>query len=640
MAIVKMKLVNFINLSVEKNDIDGFAYKYLIDSDELQPEYAMKILDNVNGLETYSAENPCVDLKRRCNTLLQAFGIKDYIYEDCSEDDKFDSIEIAQKLSIIEKQCSDIKSDEEQLESKIDQYKQIIKQLQPLTNLDVKLDQLFKMTYFKIRFGCIPKRNYSRLMMFIHELEALVFPVSSVGEYEWLLYILPTSYEAKVDAFFNSLHFERSKIYGEMEGTPSEVISKLTVLVQNTQTELFEKINIKNGFISDNTKELLRITSIIVKRSKIYLLRKYATHTKNSFHIIGWMPEEKLKKVSALIEDDPCVGLMVLDNDQSSKVKTPTLLKNNWLIKPFEFLVKMYGLPAYNEIDPTGFVALVYLVLFGMMFGDVGQGIIIALAGILLACKKIALGGVMVGAGLSSIVFGFLYGSIFGMEDVLVPIMMNPMDDINTMLIIGISLGAFLIMSAMVLNIINSIKKKEVGQLLFDRNGLAGLLFYGLIIYSAAGYVFKFNFTIPLSITIGILILLLILIFLKHPLENIIRRRKEILPEDKAGFFIEAFFELIDMLLSFLSNTVSFVRVSAFAINHVGLSMAVMIMSEMFTGTGSIIVIVIGNIIVIGLEGLIVGIQGMRLTYYELFSRFFSGEGKPFTPLGYNIDQE
>lgn len=640
MAIVKMKLVDFINLSVEKNDIDGFAYKYLIDSDELQPEYAIKILDNVNGLETYSAENPCIELKRRCNTLLQTFGIKDYVYDGCDDENEFDAIEIAQKLSIIEKKCSDIKIEEEQIIGKIDQYKQIIKQLQPLTNLDVKLDQLFKMTYFKIRFGCIPKRNYSRLMMFIHELEALVFPVSSVGEYEWLLYILPASYEAKVDAFFYSLHFERSKIYGEMEGTPSEVITKLNIMVQETQNELLAKINEKNGFINDNTKQLLSLTAKIVKRSKIYLLRKYATHTKNSFHVIGWMPEDKLKKVSVLIEADPCVGLMVLDNDQASKVKTPTLLKNNWLIRPFEFLVKMYGLPSYNEIDPTGFVALVYLLLFGMMFGDVGQGVIIALAGLLLAFKRVALGGIMVGAGMSAIIFGFLYGSIFGMEDVLVPMMMNPMDDINTMLIIGISLGAFLLMSAMILNIVNSIKKKEVGQFLFDRNGIAGLLFYGLIIYTAAGFIFKFAYTIPLGVTIGILIFLLILIFFKHPLENIIRRRKDILPEDKSGFFIEAFFELIDMLLSFLSNTVSFVRVSAFAINHVGLSMAVMIMSEMFTGTGSIIVIVIGNIVVIGLEGLIVGIQGMRLTYYELFSRFFSGEGRPFTPLGYNIDQE
>ena len=90
---------------------------------------------------------------------------------------------------------------------------------------------------------------------------------------------------------------------------------------------------------------------------------------------------------------------------------------------------------------------------------------------------------------------------------------------------------------------------------------------------------------------------------------------------------------MVDMLLSFASNTVSFVRLSAFAINHVGLSMAFIILSDLSSGIGKVIILILGNVLIIGLEGLIVGIQGLRLVYYELFSRFYSGEGKPYTPI-------
>ena len=105
------------------------------------------------------------------------------------------------------------------------------------------------------------------------------------------------------------------------------------------------------------------------------------------------------------------------------------------------------------------------------------------------------------------------------------------------------------------------------------------------------------------------------------------------MPENKGGFFLETVFEMIDMLLGFASNTISFVRISAFAINHVGLSMAVMILADMGTGFAHVAIVIFGNFLVIVLEGMIVGIQGLRLVYYELFSRFYKGDGRPYLPL-------
>jgi V/A-type H+-transporting ATPase subunit I len=107
-------------------------------------------------------------------------------------------------------------------------------------------------------------------------------------------------------------------------------------------------------------------------------------------------------------------------------------------------------------------------------------------------------------------------------------------------------------------------------------------------------------------------------------------QRKPVVP---GGFWVETVFEMVDMLLSFASNTISFVRISAFAINHVGLSMAVMILADMGTGIGHVIIVIIGNALILVLEGMIVGIQGLRLVYYEMFSRFYKGDGRPYEPI-------
>ena len=95
---------------------------------------------------------------------------------------------------------------------------------------------------------------------------------------------------------------------------------------------------------------------------------------------------------------------------------------------------------------------------------------------------------------------------------------------------------------------------------------------------------------------------------------------------------MEAFFELFEIVLSFVTNTVSFLRVGAFALNHAGMmSVVVMFMTTMNTGA-SIGIAIFGNLLVIGLEGLIVGIQVLRLGFYEMFSRFYDGGGREFKP--------
>ena len=189
------------------------------------------------------------------------------------------------------------------------------------------------------------------------------------------------------------------------------------------------------------------------------------------------------------------------------------------------------------------------------------------------------------GGGASSLIFGFLYGSVFGKENVIKPILTSPMNDINIMLVYGVAVGAVFILMAMILNIINGIKNKDIKKIFLEENGLAGIILYTLV-------------------------------------KN--KKQKATTP------FVEKIFEIIEMILSFLSNTISFLRLAAFAINHAGLCMAVYLLADMTQGAGSFLIAVIGNVIVLVLEGLIVGIQTLRLEYYELFSRFYDGTGKEY----------
>lgn len=248
------------------------------------------------------------------------------------------------------------------------------------------------------------------------------------------------------------------------------------------------------------------------------------------------------------------------------------------------------------------------------------------LFGLYMLIKKNNLGSILVAGGLSSIGFGFLYGSIFGREDLIKSILMSPMENITTMLISGIVVGTILILISMLLNIINGIKNSDIKRTLFEGNGLAGFLMYGFVLVLIAYYFLKGKLLLPVNIIVTILAVLLIVILFNDSITKLVTSKKD---EVKVPF-VEKIFEVIEMLLSFASNTISFLRLAAFAINHTGLCMAVYLLADMATGAGNLAISIFGNIIVIVLEGLIVGIQVLRLEYYELFSRFYSGNGREY----------
>jgi V/A-type H+-transporting ATPase subunit I len=323
-------------------------------------------------------------------------------------------------------------------------------------------------------------------------------------------------------------------------------------------------------------------------------------------------------------------------------LEPPTRLANPWFLKPFEFLVTNFGNPGYQEMDPTPIFSVLYVVMYGAMFGDIGQGFVLICIGILaLMIKKLksmhSLAGVMVYIGMSSVFFGFLYGEIFGHETSkifgagLKALWMSPIDNVLPILMIAVVFGAGVICLAILLSMFNSIREKNYGRLLFSPNGMAGLTFYGVFLY--IGFCILNGKTYP-SWVYFILIFDGLLIMFEKLLERLLFKHHG---ADSEPFSpIVGFVEVFDASFSFLTNTISFIRIGAFAISHSALMSVVFILAgdPNASPIGYWIAILIGNMFVIGMEGFIVAVQALRLNYYEFFFKFFRANGKPFEPLG------
>jgi V/A-type H+-transporting ATPase subunit I len=305
--------------------------------------------------------------------------------------------------------------------------------------------------------------------------------------------------------------------------------------------------------------------------------------------------------------------------------------------------VNTFARPRYEEIDPTFLIAITFPLLYGAMFGDVGHGLVLAVIGWFLS-KRTTLGGLLVACGLSGMIFGFIYGSVFGFEEVL-PHLIRPSESIIKLLGIAVGVGIVLINIGILLNLYNAIRARDWARFFFDSNGLAGWILYLSFLIVVAqifgrliahrdlfpGYVFN------LAI-IGMVLGILLAVIFSEPLKRWMEGHHPLIEGSAVIFGVQAFFEMVEKFISMFSNTLSYVRVGAFAIVHAGFTSAVFVIARLVSGgaeggLGFWTVVVLGNLFVIGLEAFIVFIQTMRLHYYEFFSKFFRGGGSPYEPL-------
>jgi V/A-type H+-transporting ATPase subunit I len=488
------------------------------------------------------------------------------------------------------------------------------------------IDEMRDMEYYDFKMGILSKEDRLKLKKNYENILAVLLHTGSSAEGEVYFAFYPKKLESEITRILRSLNFKEIIIPKTYSGTPKQIrveieSKKARLLVEiETQQRIIDEFKIK---YTDKIKSMMGHIWLMGKVDEVKNQLAVSSHY---FYISGWIADSDKEQIKAELSAHK--DMLILFEDEVS-MNPPTKLKNNWLFKPFEWMVNMYGTPAYNEIDPTPFVSLSYLLLFGMMFGDLGQGFVLLVAGYFLA-KKSQLGGIIARMGVASMIFGTLYGAVFGLETVIPTLWMKPFENINDILIVAISVGIGLLLISHTLGIVNAYRRKDLEKGLFGKEGLAGVVLYVTLLLMVGGMLLGMSL-IPTALAIPLIVITIVSILFSLPLTNLVEKKRPLLEGDVSGYYIESVFEILETFLSMLSGTVSFIRVGAFALVHVGLFLAFETIGHMMNSTGgSIAMIIVGNIFILVLEGLIVFIQGLRLQYYELFSRYYKGNGKPF----------
>lgn len=471
--------------------------------------------------------------------------------------------------------------------------------------------------YLNFGFGRLPRESYKKLSMYKDEI-FVHHHVHETPQYVWMLYVTSDSYVDKVRKIFKDLYFEPIDI-------PMIDVKKQLEHYKDQIDDIYAFCNEENS---------------------VHELYPYIAEINEKYLLSGFVKADEVDHYKAIFKDLPST-IEVKDPSEVPDLECPTLLKNNWFAKPFEMFLGMYGVPKYTDFDPTGFMAFTYCLLFGIMFGDLGQGLVLFILGLVFE-KKGQIFGIINRCGITSMIFGFLFGSVFGYEELLNPIhqslfgvrekLFDVMAQSSTMvLLIGsVAIGAVLILTTQCMNIVNRFKHHQLGDAIFSQNGIAGLVFYGGIVFAiVATMLLGWNVLNP--VYLGIFIVLPVISFvMKEPLSNAVEH-KTVKPEEGwGGYIAQSIFELIDVLLTFVTNSMSYLRVGGFVLSHAGMMLVVMTLVEM-TGKAGVAVLIFGNIFVMVLEGLIVGIQTLRLEYYEMFSRYYDAGGVQFNALSAKV---
>lgn len=649
MGIEKMELVNIAGLLTDLDDV----LLRCCQSGCFHIEPASTSDNDSHGLRMLNEQNPYLPILKDYISLASDLGIKlqKTDFSKLAFEENEDYIQFVEEAS---RKYIELNDERQDCKSIISEKENALKQLKHLQGMGANFEQIFACEHVKVRIGRMPSDSYNKLSYYDDSMFFFV-KMDMTKTYCWGMYLAPPDQIEVVDDIFKSLYFERMRIPDFVKGTPEIAFEALKNEVDEAKQRLAQLGEEIEKFASEKEEIIKSAFTKLKYKNDTFELRRMVAAVHGKFYLKGFVPANSSEKFVASFKDVPSVSVVVKPPTSDASVVPPTKLKNGIFSKPFGMLVEMYGLPSYTDINPTSFVAITYTILFGLMFGDLGQGFIIFLAGLIMShVKKIQAGGILTRVGFSSMFFGFMYGSVFGFEHLLDPVHKalgwsgKPLEVFHqtTFILLGaVAIGVVLISISITMNIILGFRQKDFEKALFGSNGLAGLVLYdGVIIALALKMLLKINvLTAPYIILV--IVLPLVCMFMRVPLANLITQRRFILSHDPdskgiGNFIVENFFEMFEFLLSYVSNTMSFLRVGGFVLSHAGMMLVVMTLTESVSAGASPIVLIIGNLFVMGMEGMIVAIQVIRLEFYEIFSRFYNGEGKSFEPCKVSFSTE
>ncbi len=363
-------------------------------------------------------------------------------------------------------------------------------------------------------------------------------------------------------------------------------------------------------------------------------LERYAAgafHRRGVAALTGWSPEPAVATLSARLA---ALGAAVVVLRRPRGVDPPTLLRSDTAVRrSFTPLVGTYGTVPYRDLDPTVVAALAYVVMFGMMFGDAGHGLLLMAAAAVLRTGRPrrfagarAAAPLVLGAGAAAAAFGVLYGEFFGPTGILRPVWLEPLAEPMRLFGAAVGVGAGLLALAYAAGIANRWREGGPRLALYAPSGIAGTALFVGVGCVAGGWYLGAGLLTWLGAAVAAVGLGLAAVGLFAGSTG------------GAPGVLQTVVELLDVVIRLGANVVSFARLAAFGMTHAALGWLVWQATESLSGRGLLgvllaaVTFVIGNAVAFALEALVAGIQALRLEFYELFSRVFEIEGRPFQP--------
>ena len=520
------------------------------------------------------------------------------------------------------------RDDLEAIERRVRDLEAAERQLALLAPLGVPVDELRSLRHHYVTIGSLPSENVARVAAALFQVSFVLLPLERGLERTLVAAAVADEDGHVLDRALRSAFFEPVHLPSEANGTPKEALAAVEAIRREAEAER-DALRTAGDALVTEVGDLLTETrrALHANLAVCDVIRRFPF--RDGVYVIGgYLPAARLDETEKKLRD-VAEGQLVLEAlpPTSGGVggEVPSLVHNPRWLRPFEILVDTYGVTGYDELNPTLLAALVFTFMFGLMFGDMGHGAILAAIGLLLAWRGLSAGIVLAAAGGASIAFGAAYGMAFGYAVFDAP-WLQPLHAIFELLIASVIAGVVILNLGMILNLISARRAGDTLRFWLDKSGVLGLAFYWTLV---GGGLLVFQGLIPTPVWLLVLLPLALLTMFREPLEERLRGQ----PAHWTGNLVGGFFELFETVIGYASNSLSFVRMGAFAVAHEGLSH--MVLSYSGGGTGWI-VFLFGTLLIVGFEGLIVGIQALRLSYYEFFGRFFGGRGTPFRPLSFS----
>jgi len=500
----------------------------------------------------------------------------------------------------------------------------LLDELMPFKSLDMDLKQLAKPKKFlQTLVGSVPEGELEVLTDALAQVGGVVELFGRQTGRAYLVVICPQLRCLLSRAMLEKHGWREIHLPSEFSGHPQEIESELKNLDKRIAQSV-DKLEETHRHTFEGVEDRLAhaVKSIELAEPYARLVGETLTEPGGQVLIRGWIPNRNLKRLQSQLAN--LTGKYSLETrppQPGERESVPSARRYPVWLGPFAELVRGYGVPCYGDFDPTLFFSISFIAMFGMMFGDVGHGLMIALSALLLRGEVKRFRPLLLAAGASASGFGWIYGSIFGLEHLIEPLWIAPLSDPVRMLQAALWWGVGFLVATQLIMLYNRIAARNWGAAMFDAGGVAGLLLYlGGVFAVYLGYLDAPG--ADLSLLLAGVGFLLILIY--HTTQQ---------TEPWPGRFFLSLMDSLEAVFNDFVNTVSFMRVAAFSISHVALAMAISTLSAEMGQAGQIVALVFGNLLIMLLEGAIVAIQALRLEYYEGFSRYFTCYGREFKPL-------